>query len=246
MRPSSLDLTRSGSKTQHDFLYDRNDHPFGNSWEKWAATWCNWLLSIPKRINPATDETGKFCSINQNDENVWFLTGTFGNIIPIKRKCVIPAGKAILFPILEKEDSFTEDRDLKTESELIKRSKDATDKVAYVEAAIDGEQLDNLSYYRVQSELFDLRFPKGNVYDVTPGLTRSVCDGYWIFIKPLDIGKHSVYFKGENLLADPYTTTQMKKTKVYDKISKLINEESRFKIEVLYELTITNQSEKHI
>jgi hypothetical protein len=58
-----------------DFLYERNVHPFGISLEKWAARWCKWMLSIPKKKNPSIDETGKYCSMNQNDKNVWFLTG---------------------------------------------------------------------------------------------------------------------------------------------------------------------------
>src|SRR5215212_2809754 len=132
------------------------------------------VLSIPKKKNLSLDETGKCCSMNQNDKNVWFLTGTFGNIVPVKRKCTIPAGKAIFFPILEKEDS-----DLKTELELIKRSGDATNRVVHMEATIDGEKVDQLGSYRVQSEVFNLTFPEDNVYDVRPRLTRSVCDGYW-------------------------------------------------------------------
>jgi hypothetical protein len=226
---------------QYDFLYERDFDPFGKTWEKWAAMWCNWLLSIPKKKNPALDETGKYCSMNQNNENVWFLTGTFGNIGPVKRKCTIPAGKAIFLPILEKEDSFREDRDLKTEEELKKRSRDATNRLIHMEAAIDGEKIDRLENYRVQSEVFDLTFPEDNVYDIRPGLTRSVCDGYWLFIKPLQAGKHYVYFKGETSLDEAFTLTQLKSNEVYNPIWQHINEKSTFKLEVSYELTITSE-----
>jgi hypothetical protein len=224
-----------------DLLYERNVHPFGKSWEKWAALWCKWILSIPKKKNPSLDETGKYCSMNQNDKNVWFLTGTFGNIVPVKRKCTIPAGKAIFFPILEKEDSLEEDSDLKTELELIKRSRDATNRVVHMEATIDGEKIDQLDSYRVQSEVFNLTFPEDNVYDVRPGLTRSVCDGYWLFIKPLQIGKHHIYFKGETSLEEAYTLTQLKNNEVHSPIWEHINENLTFKLEVSYELTIIKQ-----
>lgn len=226
---------------QHDFLYKREVHPFGKSWEKWAATWCNWMLSIPKIKNPSLDDTGKYCSVNQSDENVWFLTGTFGNIIPVKRKCIIPAGKAIFLPILVKEDSLVEDSDLKTELELIKRARDATDRLINMEATIDREKVDQLKNYRVQSEVFDLTFPEDNIYDVRPGLTRSVCDGYWLFIKPLQIGKHYIYFKGETLLEEAYTLSHLKTSEVYSPIWHHIEEEKTFKLEVSYELTIVRQ-----
>jgi hypothetical protein len=224
---------------QHDFLYEHSSQPFGKSWEKWAAMWCKWLLSIPKKKNPAIDETGENCSMNQNNENVWFLTGTFGNIVPVNRKCTIPAGKAIFFPILEKEDSFQEDLDLKTEEELKKRSRDATNRLVHMEATIDGEKVDGLENYRVQSEVFDLTFPENNVYKIRPGLTRSVCDGYWLFIKPLQAGKHHIYFKGETSLDEAFTLTQMKCNEVYSPIWQHINENSTFKLEVSYELTIS-------
>jgi hypothetical protein len=205
------------------------------------------MLSIPRKENPCLDETGKYCSINQNNKNVWFLAGTFGNIITVKRKCIIPVGKAIFFPLLVKEDSFAEDSDLKTETELIKRSRDATDKVLHMEATIDRNKViderraDQLEKYRVQSEVFDLVFPEGNIYDVRPGLTRSVCDGFWLFIKPLSLGKHKIRFKGETLLAETFTKNRMRKKKVYERIREYIDRNSTFKLDVLYELTITNE-----
>ena len=223
---------------QSDILYERNIHPFGKPWESWAAIWCSWMLSIPKDKNPTLDLTGKHCCINQNDENVWFLAGTFGNIIPVKRRCRIPARKAIFFPVLVKEDSLEEDSDLHTELELITRSRDATNRVVRMEATIDGQKVDALKNYRIQSEVFDLTFPENNVYDVTPGLTRSVCDGYWLFIKPLSIGEHYVYFQGETSLQDVYTITQLKRMDSYSPILQHIKENSTFRLEVLYELTI--------
>lgn len=223
---------------QHDILFERDIHPFGEPWEKWAAMWCNWLLSIPKKKNPAVDKTGKYCSINQTNKNVWFLAGTFGNIIPINRKCTIPAGKAIFFPILEKEDSLLEDLDLKTEEELKKRSREATDKLIHMEVTINGEKVHRLENYRVQSEVFDSTFPEDNIYDLRPGLTRSVCDGYWLFIKPLEAGKHYIHFKGETSLNESFTLTQMKSSEVYSPMKQHINENLTFKLEVSYDLTI--------
>jgi hypothetical protein len=225
------------------FFYNRTIHPFGKSWEKWAAMWCKWMLSIAKKENPCLDETGKYCSVNQNNKNVWFLAGTFGNTITVRRKCTIPLGNAIFFPLLVKEDSFAEDSDLNTEVKLIKRARDATDKVLDMDASIDGKKVEHLEKYRVQSEVFDLRFPEDNVYDVRPGVTRSVCDGFWLFIKPLEIGKHVIYFKGETLLAESYTKNQMRKTEVYAPIREHIDTNLTFKLEVLYELTIMNEDE---
>ena len=159
-----------------------------------VVKWCKWFFSIPKDIHPSIDTVGIHSSINQTDPDLWFLAGSFGNIEPIIRRCTIPSGRSIVFPILEKEDSFSEDTDLKTESDLIKRCTRAMDLVVHMEAALDGQRIES---QRVLSQVFDLVFPTNNVYDVQPGKTRSVCDGYWIFLKPLSSGKHRVRFMGE-------------------------------------------------
>jgi hypothetical protein len=225
----------------YNLIYQRNEHPFGKSWEEWAASWCNWMLSIPKKKNPSRDRNGRYSSVDQKNPNVWFLTGTFGNIVLVKRKCTIPTGRAIFLPVLVKEDSMAEDSDLKTEVELIARCKKATGKLINIEAAINNVKIDHLTNYRVRSEVFDLTFPEHNVYDVRPGRTRSVCDGYWLFIKPLRPGIHFLYFKGETWLDEPYTINKLKSNEIHKTIWQHIDRESKFKLEVLYELTISNE-----
>src|SRR6266540_1400331 len=175
-------------------LFPRNIDPYGKSWEEWAALWCKWLLSTPRDKNPSVDEDGQNCAENQFNPRVWFLGGTFGNYKVVKRKCTVPGKRAILFPILEKEDSFVEDSDLKTEEDLAVRANRAMDAVTLLSAKIDGIKILNLMDYRVRSRFFDLSLPKNNVYDIKPCVTRSVCDGYWIFLRPLAPGKHSVHF----------------------------------------------------
>lgn len=220
-------------------MYSRDYEPFGKSWEKWAAIWCNWLLSIPRDRNPAVDETGKNSSQNQRDENVWFLAGTFGNSTPVRRKCIVPKSKAILFPIADKEDSFAEDLDITNEQELSRRARTSMDRLINVKLIVDGKRLLNLKEYRVHSEFFDLKFPEKNVYDVNPGITRSVCDGYWAFLKPLPIGTHEIYFSaGIYLPKDDTVTMQIKDSSIYSSVIEEIDKNSRFNIEVTYDLTI--------
>lgn len=220
------------------YLFERKERPFGESWERWAARWCNWMLSIPKRNNPSMDLTGRHCSIDQNDQNVWFLTGSFGNMDLVRRKCTIPSRRSIFFPILEKEDSFSEDNDLNKESELTKRCVEAMNRVICLEARIDGEVVKHLEEYRALSEVFDLTFPEDNVYGVRPGITRSVCDGYWLFLKPLRSGQHQIDFKGETLLTDHIVTEQLKVDDAYRQIWEHISNKRTFRLQVTYDLTI--------
>jgi hypothetical protein len=220
-------------------MYSRKYQPFGKSWEKWAAIWCNWLLSIPRDRNPAVDENGKNSSQNQFDADVWFLAGTFGNNNNVRRKCTVPKSKSILFPIVDKEDSFAEDLDLLNEGELAIRARNSMDRLICIQLTVDGKKISNLSEYRVMSEFFDLKFPKNNVYEVTPGITRAVCDGYWAFLRPLPIGSHEIYFSAQVFLPkDDEVTKQIKNNSIYNSVAEEIDKNSRLNIEVTYELMV--------
>jgi hypothetical protein len=35
-----------------------------------------WFMEVPQDQDPANDPTAAHCTINQNDANVWFITGT--------------------------------------------------------------------------------------------------------------------------------------------------------------------------
>jgi hypothetical protein len=226
------------SQLTNSLLFPRNASPYDITWERWAAIWCNWFLSIPKDRNPSIDMNGKNCAENQTDPHVWFLGGTFGNENCVRRKCVIPFSKSILFPIIEKEDSFAEDSDLRTDQELITRAKKAMDAVTLLEATIDGINIENLANYRVLSYFFELRFPENNVYDLVPCATRSVCDGYWIFLKPLPKGKHRIHFRGECSLPDEQPAYRIMNDRVFTPIKKFVENYHTFKVEVFYELII--------
>jgi hypothetical protein len=220
------------------FLYERDTNPFGKSWEEWAAVWYQWMANIPKNRNPCLDQSGTYASENQYDKNAWFLAGTFGNSKTIKRRCVIPKDKSIFFPVLLKQDSFANDTDLTSEDQLITRASEATDRTQSLRLAIDGVQVESVRNYRVRSQIFDLTFPKGNIYGIRAGPTRAVCDGYWVFLKPLSRGKHTIYFSGQTFMSDKTTIRIMKRTKIYASIWPLIRSCSVFKIDVLYFLTI--------
>jgi hypothetical protein len=178
-------------------VYSLGEKPNGLTYGNWTAKWWQWFVSIPQDVNPAGDFTGKYCGQNQNGP-VWFLTGTFGGTA--ERTCEIPAGKAILFPLLNTECSYLENPELKTESELLTCAKQAQDSGSItMSATVDGTQLKNLEKYRVESQLFDLAFPENNVFSVAPGKTKAVSDGFWVFLEPLPSGNHEIDHSGSVL-----------------------------------------------
>lgn len=185
-------------------LFPVDSKPYGKTYGEWSSKWVQWLLSTPIDTNPSNDDTGKNCAVNQTDPNVWFLAGTgSGSAV---RTCSIPAGKAIFFPILNTECSFLESPKFKTESELRSCATDAN-KGAVVHATIDGVELKDLEMYHIVSALFDLRLADNNIYGTSGGATKSVTDGYWVFVEPLPSGKHELHFSG-SVIDNPTLGTQ--------------------------------------
>lgn len=197
-----IETQRMRAKGSEAFLYSRDDSPFGQSWEKWVESWWRWCYYDPYGESPADDCTGKLSSKGQVSNNVWYLAGTFGG--KVERRCKIPKGMSIFFPIINDLISFHTDQHLKTESELHAYAKADLDHTILLAAKVDDCELQNLNSYRVHSSLFQIMLPleSGGSAPVT---TQAVSDGYWIFLKPLAPGEHKIEFMGEKLAFDRIT-----------------------------------------
>ena len=190
---SSIGIQNQTSK-EAIAVFEANSTPFGLTYGEWTAKWWQWAYSIPKDIHPAYDDSGKYCTVNQNGP-VWFFPGTYGK--PVIRECTIPSGKAILFPILNSECSVAEFPNLKTIQELRICAKAFQDQVTQLQAIVDGIAISDLEKYRIQSLPFNFTLPENNILGLPANTsTQAVADGNWVFLKPLSQGKHEIIFKG--------------------------------------------------
>ena len=171
--------------------------PYGTSRTIWTEKWWLWLHSIPKPVNPANDTTGEQCAKNQIEPNMWFLAGTFGKLV--KRTCLVPSNRAILFPIINSVHLLSESLSFKSDSDLEAKVRNEADNVIEMNLTIDGLQLSDLKKYRIYTRAFDIITPEDNIWGVKPGKTRAAADGYWIFLKPLPKGMHTLQFNGSCL-----------------------------------------------
>ena len=159
----------------------------------WTSKWWQWAYSIPKNINPAYDDSGKYCGQGQNGP-VWFLTSSYQH--SVDRHCKIPYGKSILFTILNSKCSYAEFPKLNSENQLRRCAQSMQNSVIGVKASIDEKDIANLDKYRIQSPLFNFTIPTNNILGLPSSLTTSsVSDGNWVFLKPLSIGEHVISFK---------------------------------------------------
>jgi hypothetical protein len=166
----------------------------GRTYGEWSAQWWRWAINQPADGHPFFEESA--CAQGQRGP-VWFLTGNFGD--PIQRECTVPAGKAILFPILNAECSTVEPPPFfgSNEPELRQCAEDFMAPATDLEASLDGREVRNLGRFRMQSPLLGINYPANNILGVPgPGSALSVSDGYWILIAPPREGTYTIHFAG--------------------------------------------------
>jgi hypothetical protein len=177
-------------------LFSTQSTPYGKPYSNWAGDWWRWWFSNTAADNPAADPTGANCAKNQKGD-VWMLAGTMGG--SAERTCTIPAGKAILFPIIGSECTYAEYPNVRSDSELETCARADNNAVAHLEATIDGTRLQQLEKYRILSPIFNIIIKEDNPGGAPPGPTKMVSDGYYVFLEPLPPGKHELHFIGTTL-----------------------------------------------
>jgi hypothetical protein len=187
----SADLSKSQIES---LLFDNTAIPYNTTIPEWTAKWWKWAYSFSGYYNnPLLDPNGTaLMKFQPSDEPVFFLSGAYNSVA--NRTVTIPAGKAILYPVLNAEISFTDFPNAKGEDDLKRALESDLSAATYV-----GTELNEISlpYHRIKADLFDLSVAKDNIFDVSDGPTQAVADGYWIFLKPLPIGEYTIHIKGE-------------------------------------------------
>jgi len=181
----------------------------GKSYNELAGEWTNWLTAEPIATNPAFDPDGRFCDLNQQG-SVWFLASTFGGVAD--RTCEVPAGKAIflslggVFLSFAPEFPTADDPCSQMATNVEKVRCDVNNDVPVApgisfEVTLDGEPVEDLFAYRAQSTPggFTLRAPNPSFLTdlgFAPGdRSPAVADGYFLFLKPLETGRHTLSFR---------------------------------------------------
>ena len=178
----------------------------GRSYNELAGEWTNWLVVEPFATNPAFDPDGRFCDRNQQG-NVWFLASTFGGVVD--RTCQVPAGKAIflslggVFVSFAPEFPAADDPCSQMATDLERVRCDVNNDVPVApgisfEVTLDGAPVGDLFAFRAQSQPggFTLQVPDPSFLTdlgLAPGNRfPAVADGYFLFLKPLKPGVHTL------------------------------------------------------
>jgi len=185
---------------------------FGKSYNVLASEWTNWLVAEPIATNPAFDPDGSLCDRNQSGD-VWFLASTFEGVVD--RTCAVPSGKAIflslggVFLSFAPEFPAAGDPCLQMGTAVERVRCDVNNDVPVApgisfRASLDGVPVKDLFAYRAQSQPggFTLRAPNPSFLTdlgfASGDRTPAVADGYFLFLKPLKSGVHTLSFRMVN------------------------------------------------
>jgi hypothetical protein len=106
--------------------------------------------------------------------------------------------RTILIPIINSVHLLSESLSFKSDSDLEAKVRNEADNVTEMNLTIDGLQLSELKKYRIHTSAFDVIIPDDNIWGVKPGKTRAAGDGYWIFLRPLSPGRHTIESLGRD------------------------------------------------
>jgi hypothetical protein len=173
-----------------------------------SAQWWQWALSIPTSVNPQTDTTGEDAVVGQRG-SVWFLAGFFNGGTPVTRKCSVPEGTQLFFPVINSVFINTPEvcgqTGPLTVSELRAMAAEEVAGAANLSVTVDGVPIGIPP--SVQSPVFPVALPVDNVFNspcgdqgpVPAGIySPAVADGFYVLLGPLSVGGHTLHFYAEN------------------------------------------------
>jgi len=189
-------LIASAQEGPNPLIFQPNDTIYGLSYGDWTAAWWQYLMQYTNDVQPYLDTTGALCNQGQGGP-VFYLVGSPTGATLTTRYCTVPAGKALLIPLINSECSTIEPGGFHIDnaSQGHACAEGWVDGVGSLFMTIDGYKVKDLFSYRFQSPFYYFNVPTDNNFTGTVGPTEawSVSDGYWVMVKPLKPGVHVIH-----------------------------------------------------
>lgn len=215
--------------TNHPLVLPPNAKAFGKTYGELSAEWWKWALALPADDDhPLIADGDMDCTLGQQGK-VWFLGGTYAavpdpgdsNVVrgTADRRCAIPTGKALYFPIINIICSEVTG-DGSTGAELTGCATSLLDEFVRTDtlsATVDGRRITRLRPYRTVSDPFTIDpLPVPNLLgaplclategcppgQVGPTTGPAVTSGYYLLLAPLSKGEHTLTFEGKLVAGD--------------------------------------------
>jgi hypothetical protein len=168
----------------------------GRTIAEWGGGWYNWAYNFPAADgDPIIDPTGELAGLYQSPP-VFFIAGTYGET-GITRSFDVPWGVHLLIPLTNSFTlNFTPDLD-PAEVDAARALTDGVDSLFFELNGMSAGDTATLKQYRESVFfIYDAQVP--NIWDDPLGQWPNFIDGYWLMLKPLPVGQHTIRFGGGN------------------------------------------------
>jgi hypothetical protein len=196
-------------------LFSEDDEPFGISQTDWLSKYWNWWVAIsPNKVEDIKENGG--CLINKEGPVVMLAELTIEKVKPVL-ECEISSNQAVFVPLWiawcdnGNDADYNIEKPEKTWAECA-RERYNTGHIKS-EARLDGNVLAKMDVYSLPDESknriivldnvtelngniteFNLTLPEENHKKLKPGTYVAGAQGWFVFLKPLSIGKHELFY----------------------------------------------------
>jgi len=183
-----------GKNNANSLVFPPNSHPYGQTYGEWAAAFWQYALARPLEGHPFLD-TPEYDFAAKQSGKVWFWSAPDG---PITRHVEMPKGTSLFLTIRDAECSSIEEPPFfgATEAEQRACANFFADHIRDVSVTIDGVPVENIQDYRFETPQFSFDAPTPWIFGATGGPATAVGDGYFLMLKPLPVGTHTIHYSG--------------------------------------------------
>lgn len=169
----------------------------GLSQKQWSAKWWQWFCQLPAANHPGGD-VGTFDVTAGQTGDVWFLAApvVYDAASSVTRSFTLPADKSLFVMLIGSEWSSLEGYPTEQEQRDFAVWFGDHTIPASLSCTLDGVSLSTPTAYRQESAQFDFNAPTPWIFGATGGASTAVADGYYVFLKELDPGQHTLHYTG--------------------------------------------------
>jgi hypothetical protein len=186
-------------RNANSLVFAPGAHPYGNSYGEWVAAFWQYALGRPLEGHPFVDSPEYDFAAGQSGR-VWFWSApdSAADGSPLVREVSIPKGTALFLTIRDVEVSSLEEPPFfgANEAEQREGADFFADRIVDLSVSIDGVPVENVEDYRFSSPQFGFTAPTPWIFGATGGAGTAVGDGYYMMIKPLPVGTHTIEYAG--------------------------------------------------
>ncbi len=194
----SLSLAQDVGQT----YYLKSDKPFGSPYGEWIINYWNWWANLPEKISPISHNYS--CFVHDDGKSVYLVDVlTIGH--DIKYSCEIPSNRSIFVPIVTTEyDNGLADYRKANDAKLIGDATKDNDGATF-KFSLDGQEIPQktLEDLRTSSPYWNITIVPDNQFSgpggEPPGTWRAIAEGYYIILKPLNPGNHTINYEAKSI-----------------------------------------------